>query len=243
MRFASNGYPAELRPGARVRFALLDQHPGPGPRAGSTCSSTSCSPRPAPTRSTSSGIRSAPTLMQSYLSTLGERAAKIAHYVNIDGATAAAPPGGVPTLAIWGMGNPARQIVGAENVYFPEQTHVQVATSAGVLRRAVRVLQRRAAGDDEHPARAPRAARRPGGDLPAEHRRRRRDLADLRGRRRHGGTAERRSRAPPTRSSSRWRSLRAVRGHRRPALRVRRPARRGRGRITSTRSRWCGATT
>jgi pimeloyl-ACP methyl ester carboxylesterase len=66
---------------------------------------------------------------QSYLST-PEHAAKIAHYVNIDGATASAPPGGVPTLAIWGMGNPARQIVGAENVYFPNQTHVQVATSA-----------------------------------------------------------------------------------------------------------------
>jgi pimeloyl-ACP methyl ester carboxylesterase len=70
------------------------------------------------------------TLMQTYLNGSAERAAKIAHYVNIDGATASAPPGGVPTLAIWGMGNPARQIVGAENVYFPDQTHVQVATSA-----------------------------------------------------------------------------------------------------------------
>jgi len=68
-------------------------------------------------------------LMQSYLSTPA-RAARVAHYVNIDGAPAAAPPGGVPTLAIWGQGNPARQIVGAENVYFPNQTHVQVATSA-----------------------------------------------------------------------------------------------------------------
>lgn len=66
---------------------------------------------------------------QGYLS-VPERAAKIAHYVNIDGAQAGAPPGGVATLAIWGAGNPARQIVGAENVYFPNQTHVQVATSA-----------------------------------------------------------------------------------------------------------------
>lgn len=69
-------------------------------------------------------------LMQAYLNSSPERAAKVAHYVNIDGATAAAPPGGVPTLAIWGMGSPARQIVGAQNVYFPDQTHVQVATSA-----------------------------------------------------------------------------------------------------------------
>jgi pimeloyl-ACP methyl ester carboxylesterase len=68
-------------------------------------------------------------LMQAYLSSPA-RAANVAHYVNIDGATADAPPGGVPTLAIWGAGNPARQIVGADNVYFPNQTHVQVATSA-----------------------------------------------------------------------------------------------------------------
>jgi pimeloyl-ACP methyl ester carboxylesterase len=68
-------------------------------------------------------------LMQAYLSSPA-RAANVAHYVNIDGAQAAAPPGGVPTLAIWGAGNPARQIVGAKNVYFPNQTHVQVATSA-----------------------------------------------------------------------------------------------------------------
>lgn len=68
-------------------------------------------------------------MSQQYLSTPA-RAANVAHYVNIDGGTASAPPGGVPTLAIWGAGNPARQIVGAENVYFPNQTHVQVATSA-----------------------------------------------------------------------------------------------------------------
>ncbi len=66
---------------------------------------------------------------QAYLATPA-RAANVAHYVNIDGAIASAPPGGVPTLAIWGAGSPTRQIVGAQNVYFPNQTHVQVATSA-----------------------------------------------------------------------------------------------------------------
>jgi pimeloyl-ACP methyl ester carboxylesterase len=66
---------------------------------------------------------------QGYLG-VAERAAKIAHYVNIDGAPAAAPPGGVPTLGIWGAGNQSRAIVGGENAYFPNQTHVQVATSA-----------------------------------------------------------------------------------------------------------------
>lgn len=66
---------------------------------------------------------------QAYLAT-PERAARVAHYVNIDGAQAAAPPGGVPTLAVWGEGSQTRQIVGATNYYAPTQSHVQVATSA-----------------------------------------------------------------------------------------------------------------
>ena len=65
-----------------------------------------------------------------YLNSSPERAATVAHYVNIDGQTSAAPPGGVPTLAVWGEGPQARQIVGAENHYLPDQGHVQVATSA-----------------------------------------------------------------------------------------------------------------
>jgi hypothetical protein len=51
--------------------------------------------------------------------------------VNIDGRTAATPPGGVMTLALWaGRGTPGRSIGGAVNVTIPNQTHVQVATSA-----------------------------------------------------------------------------------------------------------------
>jgi len=60
------------------------------------------------------------------------RAAKVAHYVNIDGRTAAAPPGGVPTLALWAgaVNRPTPpQIAGAENVTIPNQEHVEVATS------------------------------------------------------------------------------------------------------------------
>jgi pimeloyl-ACP methyl ester carboxylesterase len=67
---------------------------------------------------------------QMYLST-PERAAAVAHYVNIDGGEADAPPGGVETLAIWaGTGRPGRRIVGAQNVTIPNQTHVESATSA-----------------------------------------------------------------------------------------------------------------
>jgi pimeloyl-ACP methyl ester carboxylesterase len=68
-------------------------------------------------------------VVQGYLNSSPERAARVAHYVNLDGATAGAPPGGVETLAVWGEGNPARQIVGATNYYAPNQSHTQVVTS------------------------------------------------------------------------------------------------------------------
>jgi hypothetical protein len=63
---------------------------------------------------------------QGYLNSSPERAANVAHYVNLDGSSASSLPGGVPTLAIWGRGSPTRQIVGAINVYFPNCSHSQV---------------------------------------------------------------------------------------------------------------------
>jgi pimeloyl-ACP methyl ester carboxylesterase len=69
------------------------------------------------------------TLMQEYLNSSPERAGRVAHYVNLDGATAGSPPGGVATLAIWGQGSTARKIVGATNLYLPSQTHTQTVTS------------------------------------------------------------------------------------------------------------------
>ena len=73
-------------------------------------------------------------LMQDYLKSSKQRAANVAHYVNIDGRTADAPPGGVPTLALWGTKGPlssapGRRIKGAKNVSIPDSTHVQCATS------------------------------------------------------------------------------------------------------------------
>jgi pimeloyl-ACP methyl ester carboxylesterase len=75
-------------------------------------------------------------VMQSYLRSDPARAAKVAKYVNIDGAPADSLPGGVPTLAIWAGIRmamdpaPSHEIIGATNVTIPNQTHVQVATSA-----------------------------------------------------------------------------------------------------------------
>jgi len=67
-------------------------------------------------------------LSHSYLGT-ASRAARVAHYVNLDGATAVRRPGGVPTLAIWGEGSVLRRIGGAENVYQRDQSHTQTVTS------------------------------------------------------------------------------------------------------------------
>ncbi len=69
-------------------------------------------------------------LIQDYLRSAPARAARVAHYVNLDGATATEPPGGVPTLAVWGEGGTERMIAGATNVYFSDQSHTQVVTSA-----------------------------------------------------------------------------------------------------------------
>ncbi|MEV4414746.1 alpha/beta fold hydrolase [Catellatospora sp. NPDC049609] len=67
-------------------------------------------------------------LSHSFLDTRS-RAAKVAHYVNLDGATAYSRPGGVPTLAIWGEGSTLRRIWGATNVYYSDQSHTQTVTS------------------------------------------------------------------------------------------------------------------
>ncbi|MGY1831955.1 esterase/lipase family protein [Geodermatophilus sp. SYSU D01180] len=65
-------------------------------------------------------------------------AAEVARYVNLDGRSSATPPGGVPTLAVWGEWNsppaPRRGSVGAiggaENLYDPDQGHTETASSA-----------------------------------------------------------------------------------------------------------------
>jgi Lipase C-terminal domain/Lipase (class 2) len=82
------------------------------------------------------------TVLHSYLGT-PERAASIEHYVNFDGRTSDAPPGGVPTLAVWGEGDPARAIAGAENVYFPEKSHTEVTTSREAFAAVYRFLEGR----------------------------------------------------------------------------------------------------
>jgi hypothetical protein len=80
-------------------------------------------------------------VVQGYLTSSPARAARVAHYVNLDGRTAAAPPGGVPTLAIWGEGDPARAITGATNVSFPDRSHTETVSSAESFREIFRFLR------------------------------------------------------------------------------------------------------
>ena len=68
-------------------------------------------------------------LVQGYLNSSPERAGSVAQYVNLDGSPATAPPGGVETLAVWGEGPATRQIAGAENVQFEDQSHTEVVNS------------------------------------------------------------------------------------------------------------------
>lgn len=83
------------------------------------------------------------TVMHSYLST-PERARSVRRYVNFDGRTAGSPPGGVPTLAIWGEGDQTREIGGAENVYFRRKAHTEVTTSRAAFVEVYRFLIGRA---------------------------------------------------------------------------------------------------
>ena len=70
------------------------------------------------------------SISQGFLRSSPARAAKVAHYVNLDGFPSTSLPGGVPTLAVWGEGNSGGSITGATNVYQPDHSHVQVATAA-----------------------------------------------------------------------------------------------------------------
>ena len=80
-------------------------------------------------------------ISQAYLSTPA-RAAEVAKYVNLDGRSAAALPGGVPTLAIWGEWQspptPRRgavgSIVGATNLYNPDLGHTEAVSAERTFR-------------------------------------------------------------------------------------------------------------
>ena len=84
------------------------------------------------------------TVMHSYLSS-PERAASVRKYVNVDGRSSAAPPGGVPTLALWGSLQPNGSIGGATNVHLTTLGHTETTTSADGFAHMHRFLRGRPA--------------------------------------------------------------------------------------------------
>src|SRR5690625_1854356 len=64
-----------------------------------------------------------------YLAGDADRAAKIAGYIALDGATGETCPGDVPCLGVFGDRNVGAQL-GDNNAHFPNESHVEVATSA-----------------------------------------------------------------------------------------------------------------
>lgn len=84
------------------------------------------------------------TVMHTYLS-VPERAAAVRKYVNVDGRSSATPPGGVPTLALWGSLQPNGSIGGATNVYLTTLGHTETTTSADGFAHMHRFLRGRPA--------------------------------------------------------------------------------------------------
>ncbi len=72
-----------------------------------------------------------------YLEDSPENAAKVAHYVAVDSQTGldlttgmTRTPGNVDMLALWGEGDPTREVAAATNVYIPTQAHIEMCTAA-----------------------------------------------------------------------------------------------------------------
>jgi hypothetical protein len=80
--------------------------------------------------------------MHAFLAT-PERAALVRRYVNVDGRSSASPPGGVPTLALWGSLQPNGSIGGATNVYLTTLGHTETTTSAEGFAHVHRFLRDR----------------------------------------------------------------------------------------------------
>jgi hypothetical protein len=78
--------------------------------------------------------------IQTYLRNSASRAANVAHYINIDGVGGSDLPGGVPTLALWGSGQPSTNLTGATNVHLDDETHVETTNSIPTFVAAYKFL-------------------------------------------------------------------------------------------------------
>src|SRR4030042_3277712 len=130
MRFKSNGYPAsyiaayeyDSSPGLSPQFPPEDVLAGIDQLIATVLTDTGAD------KVDIIGHSLGTKVSQVYLKSSPERAAKVAHYVNVDGQASTDLPGGGPTLALWAGRRPpafppACEIVGATNVTLPNVTH------------------------------------------------------------------------------------------------------------------------
>lgn len=134
MRFASNGYPADYISGYEYDTTSVSGNPSDGfvvpPEviSGLDAHIDAVREQTGADKVDLLGHSMGTAVSHAYLADPA-RAAKIAHYVNLDGMQSAAPPGGIPTLAIWADSVGAgREIGGAINITLADTTHVQAAT-------------------------------------------------------------------------------------------------------------------
>jgi pimeloyl-ACP methyl ester carboxylesterase len=155
MRFASNGYPAkyitafeyDTSKGLTPQFPMEEINAGLDAFIDAVLKDTGAD------KVDLVGHSLGTMVSQTYLRSSPERAAKVAHYVNIDGQAGADLPGGVPTLAFWAGRRPpgfppAGEIVGATNVSLPNVTHVECATCAETFVEMFKFLTGQAAATD-----------------------------------------------------------------------------------------------
>jgi pimeloyl-ACP methyl ester carboxylesterase len=137
MRFATNGYPASYISGYEYDTTLISGNPTAGFVIPAQIISGLDAYINAVLQQTGAnqvdllGHSMGTAVCQTYLAD-PTHAAKVAHYVNIDGQQSATPPGGVPTLALWaalsGSNASGTGIGGATNITLAATTHVQAAT-------------------------------------------------------------------------------------------------------------------
>ncbi|MDP3939571.1 MAG: alpha/beta hydrolase [Deltaproteobacteria bacterium] len=125
MRFASNGYPNVVRAIDRTSSSSATLNPMLDAFFDAVMAETGDTQIYVVAHSLGT------SLMINYLNSSAARSARVAKYINIDGATGANCPGNpapVNCIGVWGQGNPAR-IMGANNVYFPDFGHTQTVTA------------------------------------------------------------------------------------------------------------------
>jgi pimeloyl-ACP methyl ester carboxylesterase len=128
LRFASNGYPAEL-----IEMFEHDSLAWPGSQdevwARLDAMIADALAASGADQLYLLGHSQGTRVVQGYLASSPGRAATVARYVNLDGGSGGTVPDGVETLAIWGEGDPDREVLGATNVHLPEQAHTEVVNS------------------------------------------------------------------------------------------------------------------